>query len=154
MKKRIDHPSLGEEIISGLEEALAYEHGEVTDVKVTRATLASQRAEVAPDPVYRANCIASQRERLRLSQPIFAAALNVSPETVKKWEQGTRERDGAALRLLELAEMHPGWIISAAHSLRVLLESREVTGETYSQPSISATVKCRLSSSRQTVGAV
>src|ERR1041384_5119697 len=112
MKKRIDDDrTLGENIIAGLEEALAYERGELADVKVTRATLASQSVEVAPAPYYQANRIASLRVRLQLSQPVFAAALNVSPETVKKWEQGTREPDGAALRLLELAEAHPEWII-------------------------------------------
>jgi putative transcriptional regulator len=112
MKKRVDGDrSLGEDIIAGLEEALAYERGELADVKVTRATLASQSAAVAPAPNYQPDRIASLRKRLRLSQPVFAAALNVSPETVKKWEQGTREPDGAALRLLELAEAHPEWII-------------------------------------------
>jgi putative transcriptional regulator len=110
-RRKDDDRTLGEEIIAGLEEALAYERGELTNVKVTRATLASQSAEVAPAPVYQANRIAALRERLRLSQPVFAAALNVSAETVKKWEQGTREPDGAALRLLELAEAHPEWIV-------------------------------------------
>ena len=111
MKKRHRAPSLGAEIIAGLEEALAYERGELAEVKVTRATLASQRVEVVAAPVYRANRIVALREKLHLSQPVFAAALNVSPETIKKWEQGTREPDGAALRLLELAEQHPEWIL-------------------------------------------
>ena len=44
---------------------------------------------------------------MALSQPIFAAALNVSPETVRAWEQGKREPDGPTLRLLEVAEQHP-----------------------------------------------
>ncbi|HET7584824.1 MAG TPA: helix-turn-helix domain-containing protein [Gemmatimonadaceae bacterium] len=103
--------TVGEEIIAGLEEALAYERGELKGVKVTRATLATQRAGVAPAPSVGAQGIMALRERLRLSQPVFAAALNVSPETVKKWEQGTRDPDGAALRLLELADAHPEWII-------------------------------------------
>lgn len=128
MKKRrhaTDEPSLGEEIIAGLEQALAYERGELADTKVTRATLASQSVEVAAAPAYRANRISALREKLHLSQPVFAAALNVSPETVKKWEQGTREPDGAALRLLELADQHPQWILdrlSPAHA-----ELRHVT---------------------------
>ncbi len=44
---------------------------------------------------------------LRLSQPVFAKLLNVSPETVKAWEQGKRVPEGAAVRLLEVAEDHP-----------------------------------------------
>ena len=110
-KKAVEERSLGVEIIAGLEEALAYERGELTDVKVTRATLASRCAEIAPAPAYTATRIVALRERLRLSQPVFAAALNVSAMTMKKWEQGTREPDGAALRLLELVEEHPRWII-------------------------------------------
>lgn len=111
MKKRSETRSIGDEIVTGLEEALAYERGELADAKVTRATLASQSVEVTAAPSYRANRISALRDNLRLSQPVFAAALNVSPETVKKWEQGTREPDGAALRLLELAEQHPQWIL-------------------------------------------
>ena len=42
-----------------------------------------------------------------LSQPLFAAALNVSPETIRAWEQGKREPEGPTLRLLEIAEEHP-----------------------------------------------
>jgi DNA-binding transcriptional regulator YiaG len=34
---------------------------------------------------------------------VFAQVLNVNPETVKAWEQGKRQPDGAASRLLELA---------------------------------------------------
>jgi putative transcriptional regulator len=44
---------------------------------------------------------------MELSQPVFAAALNVSPETIRAWEQGKREPDGPTLRLLEVAEQHP-----------------------------------------------
>ena len=44
---------------------------------------------------------------MALSQPVFASALNVSPETVRSWEQGKRRPDGPTLRLLEVAEQHP-----------------------------------------------
>lgn len=44
---------------------------------------------------------------MELSQVLFAAALNVSPETVRAWEQGKREPDGPTQRLLEVAEDHP-----------------------------------------------
>jgi putative transcriptional regulator len=38
---------------------------------------------------------------------VFAAALNVSPDTIRAWEQGKREPDGATRRLLEVAEEYP-----------------------------------------------
>jgi putative transcriptional regulator len=44
---------------------------------------------------------------MELSQPVFAAALNVSPDTIRAWEQGKREPDGPTLRLLEVAKQHP-----------------------------------------------
>lgn len=115
-QKRKEDLTVGQEIIAGLEQALAYERGELAHAKVTRATLSSQRAEIAPVPAYRAKRIVALRKTLRLSQPVFATALNVSAETVKKWEQGTREPEGAALRLLELAEEHPQWIIDRVNS--------------------------------------
>jgi putative transcriptional regulator len=42
------------------------------------------------------------RAREKVSQPIFAIYLNVSPYTVKHWEQGTKHPTGAALKLLNI----------------------------------------------------
>jgi putative transcriptional regulator len=76
-----------------------------------RATLTARVAEASPAPTYTSARIARIRNGLRLSQPVFAMALNVSAETVRAWEQGKREPDGAALRLLQIAEQHPEWIM-------------------------------------------
>ena len=51
--------------------------------------------------------IAELRHRLRFSQAVFARYLNVSIKSVQAWEQGKREPDGAALKLLEIAEENP-----------------------------------------------
>lgn len=42
------------------------------------------------------------RIREKLSQPVFALILNVSPSTVKHWEIGDKQPSGAALKLLNL----------------------------------------------------
>ena len=42
------------------------------------------------------------RAREKISQPILAMYLNVSPHTVKHWEQGSKHPTGAALKLLNL----------------------------------------------------
>ena len=42
------------------------------------------------------------REREEVSQPIFARFLNISPSTVKQWEQGTKHPRGGMLKLLNL----------------------------------------------------
>lgn len=42
------------------------------------------------------------RSRENVSQPVLAMYLNVSPHTVKHWEQGTKHPTGSALKLLNL----------------------------------------------------
>jgi putative transcriptional regulator len=42
------------------------------------------------------------RLREKISQPVFAKCLNISPSTVKKWEQGEKQPSGSALKLLNL----------------------------------------------------
>jgi putative transcriptional regulator len=38
----------------------------------------------------------------RVSQPVFAAYLNVTKSTVAQWEQGEKKPRGSSLKLLEL----------------------------------------------------
>ena len=42
------------------------------------------------------------RESSRVSQAVFAAALNISVSTVQKWEIGQKRPTGTALKLLHL----------------------------------------------------
>lgn len=44
------------------------------------------------------------RHRVRVSQGVFAALLNVNPSTVQKWEQGKVRPQNAALRLLNIID--------------------------------------------------
>ena len=44
------------------------------------------------------------RRRQRVSQPVFAAYLNVTKSTVTQWEQGEKTPRGTALKLLQLVE--------------------------------------------------
>jgi putative transcriptional regulator len=48
--------------------------------------------------------IKALRQSFGVSQPVFAAYLNVSPATVKAWEQGAKTPTGASLKLLNLVE--------------------------------------------------
>ncbi len=57
--------------------------------------------------------IASIREKLNVSQPVFAALLNVPVTTARSWEQGKRKPSGAALRLLDLARHRPRILLAA-----------------------------------------
>lgn len=46
--------------------------------------------------------IKTLRAREKISQPVLARVLNVSPSTVKHWEIGDKRPNGAALKLLNL----------------------------------------------------
>ena len=54
----------------------------------------------------KANEIKKIREKVNVSQPVFARLLNTSSETIKKWEQGERHPTGASLKLLNLVSAH------------------------------------------------
>ncbi len=58
------------------------------------------------------------RRRLNVSQREFAELLNVSVGTVRSWEQGLRTPDGAAQRLLDIAERQPDALLEAAAQVR------------------------------------
>jgi putative transcriptional regulator len=97
--------SFGQKLIESAREAVEIQRGTREPGRVTRYTVAETKVEAPPQ--YVAERIRGIRDEMALSQPIFAAALNVSPETVRAWEQGKREPDGPTLRLLEVAEQHP-----------------------------------------------
>jgi DNA-binding transcriptional regulator YiaG len=75
--------------------------------------LTARQVSVAPAARINGPAIARLRSDLAVSQAVFAQALNVSPETIRGWEQGKRNPDGASLRLLELAMRHPEWVVEA-----------------------------------------
>lgn len=97
MKKK----TLGETIIQGLNEAIEYESG--------KRILETTHIEIPdPAPIFSKHQIAKIRKQIfRVSQPIFAALLNVKPSTVKAWEQGLKTPSGAACRLLQLVSLVP-----------------------------------------------
>ena len=95
----------GETLLAAAAEAVSIEKGKLAPGRVTRYNVAD--AKVDRPPRYNARRIRRIRVQMDLSQPLFAAALNVSPDTIRAWEQGKRAPDGPTLRLLEVAEEHP-----------------------------------------------
>jgi transcriptional regulator with XRE-family HTH domain len=53
------------------------------------------------------------RNNLNLSQTVFAQALNVSPGTVRSWEQGEKPPQGPSRRLLQIAAKSPEILLDA-----------------------------------------
>jgi putative transcriptional regulator len=70
-------------------------------LRTTKLKLPKPAPTVSPKDVGRI------RARLKVSQPVFAAILNVPTVTAISWEKGRRKPSGAALRLLEIAKKHP-----------------------------------------------
>ena len=62
---------------------------------------------IIPDVEINAQDIQSIREKTNLSQSVFAKVLNVSPSSVRQWEQGKRTPSGSTKVLLELLKDHP-----------------------------------------------
>ena len=54
--------------------------------------------------------VAALRRFVGLSQPQFAQAMGISVHTLRNWEQGRRQPDGAAIALLRIAARHPSII--------------------------------------------
>ena len=73
--------SVFEQIRRGLLDSIAHSRGELT-LRTTQLP--------APPPAASPARVAALRRRLKMSQSVFAAALNVSPRLVQSWEQGLR----------------------------------------------------------------
>ncbi|MBQ4766618.1 helix-turn-helix domain-containing protein [Pectobacterium versatile] len=50
--------------------------------------------------------IKALREKLNVSQPVFASYLNTSVSTVQKWESGVKRPSGLSLKLLTVVRKH------------------------------------------------
>ena len=84
--------NIGREILDGLRELKAGEHGRVVTVP----------------------SVASIRQKTGLSQSRFAALLGVSVRTLQDWEQGRRAPSGAARTLLMVADRNPHALLDVA----------------------------------------
>jgi putative transcriptional regulator len=89
-----------QELLQAAEEAAAWLRGE--DIEPARVTFVGE-----PDP-------REVRARLGMSHEDFAAVLCITPEELKQWGRGRRNPDGAAARLLWIAEHHPDVFLASA----------------------------------------
>lgn len=120
-----EHSRWGEALIQGLKEAIAYERGEVTNVRVHSVEVTARSAHVERPPWYAPFLIREIRHKLSVSQAIFAEMLGVSASSVRAWEQGKREPDGPARRLLQIAKMHPEVLTSVVGEIYPAIEPAE-----------------------------
>jgi putative transcriptional regulator len=97
MKKRIrtrNPQTVGESIIEGLKQAVAWTQGENGDVRVTLVHV----PEVDVRKV---------RMKMKLSQAQFATKFGFPPATLRNWEQGRSRPDAPTRVLLAVIAKHP-----------------------------------------------
>jgi DNA-binding transcriptional regulator YiaG len=89
---------------NSLKDALAYEQGHALNLRVTE--LPSRPRMLKPQEIRQI------RIGLNATQVIFASFLNVHPNTVRSWEQGSRKPRAADLKLLRIAKENPRALLS------------------------------------------
>jgi putative transcriptional regulator len=87
-------PTVGERIIEGLEQAVAWSRGQNDRVRVSLIHV--------PDIDIR-----KVRQRMGLSQTQFATKFGFPPATLRNWEQGRAMPDAPARVLLAVIAKHP-----------------------------------------------
>ena len=90
-----------EALVAGVEAMSDHVRGE------RKLTLRGRTLLPSPLKPLAAQDVLEIRQRLNVSQAVFASLLNVSKVTAISWEKGRRRPSGAALRLLELARRRP-----------------------------------------------
>ena len=114
-------------LLASMDQAVEIARGKEKPARSYARPLTARVASGSPAPKFDAERIVRMREGMQLSQPVFAQLLNVSAETVRAWEQKKRTPDGAALRLLELAEQQPKLLLSKVRPAGVVMRMTPVT---------------------------
>lgn len=101
MKKKRD---LAAEIIDNLKEL----HATLRASGRLRGKYTVRKVRAVPEPSqYSADDVKALREKLGVSQPIFARMLGVSAALVRAWENGQRQRAPIARRPLDTIRENP-----------------------------------------------
>ena len=85
-----------DELITGLNEAVAIERGELKGRKTVY--------EIQPAKTYDNNQIRAIRNSVGMTQVLFADYMGVSSKIVEAWEKGTNHPTGTACRLISMLE--------------------------------------------------
>lgn len=104
--------------------------------------LTARNTTVKAPPKYDAQMIRELRERLQVSQEVFAKMLNVSPGAVRSWEQEDRTPSGAIQRLLNIFDRQSEALFAELHSVKRPAASRRLLG-TGDHPTIAETASLR-----------
>jgi putative transcriptional regulator len=86
--------TVGQDIIEGLEQAIAWSRGENTNVRVTLVQVPNVD-------------VREVRTKMGLSQAQFATKFGFPPATLRNWEQGRARPDASTRVLLAVIAKHP-----------------------------------------------
>ena len=75
-----------------------------------KVTLKEHPVELATTPEITSHELAELRERLHLSQAVFAHYLRINKRTLENWEQGRAKPNAQAALLIKLVEKFPDTI--------------------------------------------
>jgi len=98
MKKR----DLFAELMQGVDEMAAQREGKIT--------LRNTTIENMPAPEIDAQEIVALREKLHMSQAVFAKRIRNSPSTLRNWEQEKSRPNAQAALLIRLVEKFPDMV--------------------------------------------
>jgi putative transcriptional regulator len=92
---------IGDRILAGLNDALAYSRGRGGRVRTTRVKVPAQVD------------VRAVRRRLKMTQAEFAATFAFTVHAVRNWEQGKRTPEGPARVLLAVIAREPAAVVRA-----------------------------------------
>ena len=103
--------TIEDRLIRSMRQAVEIARGTAAPDREYDLPLTAKNAKVPAAPSYTKHEVIAIRKKLKLSQAVFAQALNVSPGTVRSWEQGAKPPQGPSRRLLEIASRSPAAIL-------------------------------------------
>lgn len=90
------------ELMQGVDEMAAHREGKIT---LRQTTL-----EELPAPEVSAQEIVALRDKLHMSQTVFARRIRTSPSTLRNWEQDKSKPNAQAALLIKLVEKFPDMV--------------------------------------------
>ena len=90
------------ELMEGFDDLAAEREG--------KKTLRKFAVERKPPPEVTGETIRRVREKLNVSQPVFALQLRTEPRTIANWEQGVSKPNAQAAILIALVDRNPALI--------------------------------------------
>lgn len=80
------------------------------DERKGKLTLKQHSVEIMDTPQVTCNELVSLREKLNLSQAVFAGFLRINKRTLENWEQGRTQPNTQAAVLIKMVEKYPDTI--------------------------------------------